>query len=165
MFFPPPQPPPSPSGHDTLTQIMLTIFRVNATLLEHGNRMVTPLGLTSARWQVMGALALSGQPLTCPQISAFIGISRQGAQKQLHLAHQDGLVFTLPNPEHERSPFYQLTEHGRSGYDKAMRLQDMWSHALSQSLPATELETTLQTLQTLEHRLKVTPLPTAARTT
>lgn len=146
--------------HDDLTQIMLAIFRVNATLLEYGNRMVAPLGLTSARWQIMGALALSDQPLTCPQIADFMGVSRQGAQKQLHLAHQDGLVFTLPNPGHERSPFYRLTEHGQTLYDRAMQLQDRWSRALSQSLPASELKTTLRLLHALESHLHTTSLPT-----
>lgn len=157
-------PPSSLPLADDLTKIMLTIFRVNASLLDYGNHMVAPLGLTSARWQIMGAIALSGQPLTCPQIADFMGVSRQGAQKQLHLALQDGLVFTLPNPGHERSPFYRLTEHGQTLYDRAMRLQDRWSRALSETLSETELSTTLHLLQTLHHRLHTTPLPTPEST-
>ena len=33
-----------------LTEIMLTVFRVNGRLLEKGDQLVEPLNLTSARW-------------------------------------------------------------------------------------------------------------------
>ena len=52
-----------------LTNIMLAIFRVNGRLLEKGDQMVEPLNLTSARWQVLGAVALAGKPLSAPQIA------------------------------------------------------------------------------------------------
>ena len=44
---------------DALTQLILEVFRVNGGLLSAGDRLVADLGLTSARWQVLGAVALS----------------------------------------------------------------------------------------------------------
>jgi hypothetical protein len=37
---------------DTLTEIILTVLRLNVSLIVHGDSLVRPLGLSSARWQV-----------------------------------------------------------------------------------------------------------------
>ena len=50
----------SPEG-DALTEMILTMFRVNNLTLTWGDRLVGPLGLTSARWQILGAIALADQ--------------------------------------------------------------------------------------------------------
>ena len=78
------------AGASAVTQLTLTVFRLNGLLLHWGDRLVEPLGLTSARWQILGAIALSGEPLTAPKIGEAMGVTRQGAQKQLNmLAEQD----------------------------------------------------------------------------
>jgi hypothetical protein len=41
------------------TELVLEIFRLNGVLLTQGDRLVDDIGLTSARWQVRGAAALS----------------------------------------------------------------------------------------------------------
>ena len=40
-----------------VTQLILDVFRLNGRLLIAGDRLVGELGLTSARWQVLGAIA------------------------------------------------------------------------------------------------------------
>ena len=40
----------TPSG-ETLTDLILDLFRLNSLLLTAGDRLVARLGLTSARWQ------------------------------------------------------------------------------------------------------------------
>ena len=77
-----------------ITQLTLTVFRLNGMLLHWGDQVVEPLGLTSARWQMLGALALASTPLTAPQVGEAMGVTRQGAQKQLNL-----LRFRLPTDE------------------------------------------------------------------
>lgn len=144
---------------DVLTDIMLTIFRVNARLLEKGDELVAPLLLTSARWQVLGAIAIAGQPLTAPQVAAAMGVTRQGAQKQLNRAQEAQLIETYPNPRHERSPLYGLTDTGRRVYDAAMTLQATWAKALVHGAAMTDLKTTLEQLNSLEARLEATALP------
>jgi len=145
--------------HDVLTKIMLTVFRVNARLLEKGDQLVAPLGLTSARWQVIGAIALAGQALTCPQIAVAMGVTRQGTQKQLNLAQQDRLIVAHANPRHERSPLYELTDEGRRLYDAAMVSQVVWAKALAKGVTPEVLETTLEVLNELDIRLQSTALP------
>ena len=48
----------SPGG-EALTDLVLAVFRLNGRLLTAGDRLVSDLGLTSARWQVLGAIALA----------------------------------------------------------------------------------------------------------
>ena len=49
---------PTSSG-DALTDLILTMFRVNNLTLTWGDRLVAPFGLTSARWQVLGAIVFA----------------------------------------------------------------------------------------------------------
>src|SRR5215470_4298457 len=49
---------------DAATAVVLEIFRVNGLVLADGNRLAVAEGLTAARWQVLGAVALAGRPLT-----------------------------------------------------------------------------------------------------
>jgi DNA-binding MarR family transcriptional regulator len=109
-----------------LTQATLAIFRANGQLIEWGDRFVAPLGLTSARWQMLGAIGLSDRPLSAPQLGVAMGVTRQGAQKQLNLLLSGGLVKQIPNPHHQRSPHYQLTETGRQLFG---RIDSMWIQA------------------------------------
>jgi DNA-binding MarR family transcriptional regulator len=99
-----------------LTEIVLLVFRVNGQLLAAGDRLVDGLGLTSARWQMLGAVALSDAPRTAPQLAARMGMTRQAAQKQLDLLLDHGLVAAEGNPGHARSPLYVLTKKGTSVY-------------------------------------------------
>ena len=150
----------SHSGATVLTDIMVLVFRINARLLEKGDQLVAPLNLTSARWQVLGAIAIAGEPLTAPNIATAMGITRQGVQKQLNLLLNEGLVQALSNQQHERSPLYALTPEGQCAYDKAIELQMKWAKALAQQLEPAQLHATIELLKRLEASLPSTPLPT-----
>jgi DNA-binding MarR family transcriptional regulator len=144
---------------DILTDIMLAVFRVNGRLLEKGDQMVAPLNLTSARWQVLGAVSLSGKPLSAPQVADAMGITRQGAQKQLNKLEEEGFLEQRPNPRHERSPHYVLTKPGSKTIAATMSLQKTWSNGLSVDISLQDLKNTLQTLNTVYERLD-SPVPT-----
>ncbi len=138
---------------ELLTQVILAIFSVNGRLLEAGDVLVNPLRLTSARWQVMGAVALAGTPLTAPQIAAAMGISRQGVQKQLNSLLAEGLLEQRRNQNHGRSPLHALSEKGKQVYEGADSLQAEWANNLSKGLSADDLRLTLRILGTINRRL------------
>jgi DNA-binding MarR family transcriptional regulator len=117
-----------------LTEIVLLVFRVNGRLLSAGDRLVGDLGLTSARWQMLGAVALSDSPRTAPQLAARMGMTRQAAQKQLDLLMEDGLV----------APQSTL---------RLERVQTAWANRMAGSLAIRDLETTEQLLDNLSNRL------------
>ena len=141
-----------------LTEIMLTVFRVNGRLLEKGDQLVEPLNLTSARWQVLGPVALAGKPLSAPQIADAMGITRQGAQKQLNKLEEEGFLEQRQNPRHERSPLYALTELGNRTITQTMTLQKIWANGLVVGFPLQDLKKTLQTLNFIYERLD-SPVP------
>lgn len=145
---------PPTSKTRTLTDIMLAIFRLNRRLLESGDTLVKPLGINSARWQVLGAVALAGKPLSAPQIADAMGITRQGAQKQLNKMVTEGFFTPHPNPRHERSPTYALTERGESAFAAAMALETVWAAGLAEAMADDDLSRALNVLTRLQERLE-----------
>ena len=144
---------------DAVTAIIISVFRLNARLLERGDRLVKPLNLTSARWQVLGAIALAEEPQTAPQIAAAMGGTRQGVQKQLNLAVAEGLIELHPNPRHQRSPLHALSVAGQVAFDDAMALQRVWAKSLGQGLPLSELQSAKHVLAALERHLSSVNTP------
>ncbi len=135
-------PMPSLPIEDTFTTAVLAVFRANGTMMEWGDAFSAPLGLTSARWQMLGALALSGEPQSSPRVADFMGMTRQGAQKQLNLLLTDGLVERLVNPANARSPLYRLSRRGQARYREADTQWKKQVGALSRHFDAKELART-----------------------
>lgn len=132
-----------------LTELILTVFRLNGALVDWGDDFSAPQGLTSARWQMLGALALAGQPLTAPQVAASMGVTRQGAQKQLNVLEQGGLVESRANPQHKRSVLFALTPQGQRSY---AAIDKGWSeHAarMAAAFSSADMETTSKVLSEL----------------
>lgn len=142
---------------DLLTDVILRVFRTNGRLLTHGDALVGPLGLTSARWQVLGAVALAKMPLTAPQIGAAMGVTRQGAQKQINLLVAEGLLESRVNPANRRSPLYVLTRRGQSLYAQVDPAQARWANRLAEGISAQDLAITKQVLERLLARLEEPP--------
>lgn len=138
---------------EILTRVILSIFRANGRLLEAGDELVRPLQLTSAKWQVIGAIALAGTALTAPQIGAAMGITRQGVQKQLNVLLAKGLVEQRRNPNHTRSPLYCLTGIGRRAYAAADSLQVKWAERLAEGISLDDLRLTLRILEDMNKGL------------
>lgn len=145
--------PPTP-GAAIVTQLTLTLFRLNGVLLHYGDQLVAPLGLTSARWQMLGAIALAGTPLTAPQLGASMGVTRQGAQKQLNQLLELGLVEVHPNPAHRRSPLYAPTTQGLTLYRKADALWATQADKLAALLPHDEASAAIKTLESMVQELQ-----------
>ncbi|ETS29734.1 hypothetical protein BB987_02310 [Photorhabdus temperata] len=144
---------------EVFNEITLAVFRLNARLLSKGDKLVAPLGITSAIRQVLSAIALAPHPLSAPQIATAISITRQGAQKQLNLGLEAGMVKTIINPRHERSPLYQLTGLGLRTFDTATSLETEWMESLVKDVELNELKMTLDTLLSLEARLENPSMP------
>lgn len=120
------------SKADRLTDLVLAVFRLNGALSDWGDEFASSEGLSTARWQMLGAVALAGRPLAAPQVAARMGMTRQGAQRQLHLLVEAGLMEARSNPMHKRSPLYDLTPHGRDVFASIdARWKEHVSHASS----------------------------------
>jgi DNA-binding MarR family transcriptional regulator len=139
---------------ESATQVILSIFRTNGLLLAAGDLLTADQGLTSARWQVLGAIALAGQPLTVPQIARRMGLTRQSVHATIRRLVNDGLVELRPNSDHRRSQLVNLTQRGLTGYSAADRRQARWVNRLAEGIGRSDLETTVRVLDELVRRLE-----------
>jgi DNA-binding MarR family transcriptional regulator len=148
----------TPAG-EAATEVILSIFRANGLLLASGDVLSASEGLTSARWQVMGAIALAERPLTVPQIARRMGITRQSVHATIKRLVADGLVELTPNADHRRSQLARLTELGKRRYEGLDRRQAEWVNRLADGLGRTELETTARVLAELSEKLEAEAEP------
>ena len=133
--------------------LVLSVFRLNGLLVAEGDAMTEDLGLTSARWKVIGVVALSTAGLTVPGIARVLGQSRQAVQRITDVMAQDGLITYEPNPKHKRSVLVLLTDEGKSAYHALREVQDPWAIRNTEDIPIEELETSLRLVRRLIQRL------------
>lgn len=143
----------TPAG-DALTNLMLDLFRLNSLVLTAGDRLVAPLSLTSARWQILGAIVGAERTQPVAWIARDLGANRQNVQRIVNDLHKDGLVVFEPNPHHRRAQLVVLTDKGRQAFDAAMELQTPWVNRLSEGLTAKELETVHRAITSLRKKLE-----------
>jgi len=117
---------------------VLEVFRLSGSLLRHGTALTAPRGQTQARWQVLGAATEDRR--TVPQIARRMGLARQSVQRLADLLAEEGLVRYLPNPDHARSPYVDLTDAGRRVERELKRAADMWAREVARALKASELQ-------------------------
>jgi len=135
------------------TSLFLETIRLNGRLLASGDRLVAGLGLTSARWQVLGAVVMAERPLPVPHIARQMGLSRQNVQRIVNDLDDAGYVTFAPNPHHKRAKLVVLTDRGRETYDAAHRVQVPWANALGAATTPEDLQTALRVLQSLRAAL------------
>ena len=145
-------------GGSLLTRLVHESFHLHGALLSAGDRLTKDIGLTSARWQVLGALALAVRPEPVAYIARNMGRARQSVQRVADELEQEGFLRFEPNPHHRRAPVLTLTEKGRRAFEVAMKRQVPWVNALAKGISAEHLKTALKVLQTLRQRLESTEL-------
>jgi DNA-binding MarR family transcriptional regulator len=143
----------TPAG-EALTELFLAVFRLNGRLLAGGDRLVADLGLTSARWQVLGAVALAGTSLPVAHVARNMGLTRQAVQRLVNELAADGLVAFAPNPHHRRARLVRLTATGEDAYRAATDLQAPWVNRLAAGLDVWEIEAARRVAQALIRRLE-----------
>jgi DNA-binding MarR family transcriptional regulator len=141
------------SARDAITDLILETFRLNGRLVATGDALVADLGLTSARWQVLGAIALSPAPLPVAHIARNMGLTRQAVQRLANEMARDGLVRFAANPHHQRAKLVLLTALGRTAFDAAMARQGPWAERLAASVGAAHLAAAAATLRLLRRHL------------
>jgi Transcriptional regulators len=141
-------------GDLPVTDLILELFRLNGRLLAEGDALVAPLGLTSARWQVLGAVALSPVPLPVAHIARNMGLTRQAVQRLANEMTAAGLLRFAPNPHHQRAKLVVLTERGQAAYDTVMARYRPWAARLSEGLADSRLSMATEILRELRRRLE-----------
>jgi|SRR5262245_58300812 len=143
----------TPAG-TALTDLILDLFRLNTRILAAGDRLVAGLGLTSARWQILGAIAEADRPQPVAWLARDLGANRQNVQRIVNDLRNEALVAFEANPHHRRAQLVILTDKGRKAFDAAMDLQAPWVNSLSDGLPVRDIETVHRVITTLRRKLE-----------
>ncbi len=136
-----------------LTDLVLDLFKLSSSMLASGDRLVADLGLTSARWQVMGSIAAVDRPQPVSWLARDMGANRQNVQRIVNDLEKEGLVAFEPNPHHRRAPLVVLTAKGQRAFEAAMRLQVPWINRISEGLQVKDIKTTHKVIQAVRKRL------------
>lgn len=134
------------------TELVLELFHVNGLLLEAGDELTRPVGLSSARWQVLGALEHGPSPVA--NVARVMGLSRQAVQQTADALVRDGFTEYLTNPHHHRAKLVSLTPKGRDALAFTAERQAIWANALSEGHTAERLQDALTLLQQLGQSLE-----------
>lgn len=135
--------------HEVTTELVLEIFRLNGEVIAMGDALVEDLGLSSARWQVIGAIALAAKPLPIAQIARNMGLTRQAVQRVANELEEEGFLRFAPNPHHQRAKLALLTRKGESTYVAASARWKPAASALSRGIDAKSLTEALLVLRRL----------------
>lgn len=144
---------------EALTELILTMFRTNNLTLTWGDRLVSPLGLTSARWQILGAIVQGGRPQPVAWLARDLGANRQNVQRIINDLKSDGLVSLEPNPHHKRAQLVVLTPKGQHAYDAAIKLYNPLVAELADGLSTNDIAAAQRVLATLRARLETASNP------
>lgn len=142
------------SRAELLTDVILAMFRANNATLAWGDRIVAPLGLTSARWQILGAIVQADRAQPVAWLARDLGANRQNVQRIVNDLEKDGLVSFEPNPHHKRAQLVVLTPKGQETYDAAIGLYGPRVEAMALDLTVEDLDAAHRVLTALRTELE-----------
>jgi DNA-binding MarR family transcriptional regulator len=144
----------TPQG-DALTNLIIEVFRTNGQLLEAGDLLTQPVGLTSARWLVLGIVEHG--PVTVAHVARTMGLARQSVQQTADGLEQEGFIIYIENPHHRRSKLMQLTPKGRTALDYVDAQRAAWADATAADLSVEGLRAAEEMLRQIRERLEQSP--------
>jgi DNA-binding MarR family transcriptional regulator len=149
---------------ELFTEIVLEVFRLNRLLLDAGDELTAPVGLTSARWQVLGIV--EHRPAPVAQIARAMGLTRQSVQETANGLEADGFIEFAPNPRHRRAKLLIMTPKAEAAMKLVGRSHAAWANELADGHQAAALEAVTGVLAeiraTLEESVASPPVQKAA---
>ena len=149
----------NPAGADfgAFAGALLAVLRAHQAVVADGDRLAAAWRLNNAKWKTLGAIALAASAPTAPQIGRSMGLSRQGAQKQLDSLMQAGLVSRVANDSDARAPLYRLTRKGETVYGQILAAWRTRSAQLSESIDEAALLAAAKTLHEIADAIGAKP--------
>lgn len=136
---------------DLLTATALTVFRLNGQFLGVSEGLAGPVGLTAARWQVLGAVLAA--PLPVSGIARTMGLARQSVQRVADILVADGLAEYRPNPAHRRAKLVAVTDRGVEAVRRITPAHAAFADRLAAELGVDQLAITVEALSRLSAAL------------
>lgn len=133
--------------------LSIAVFETNGRLVETGNNLVGQIGLSTAWWQVLGALGYAPIPLPVAHIARNMGLTRQAVQRVVDLLAERGLVALEPNPHHQRAKLVVLTDAGRRALSSAEAAVAPLDRAILERIGAERLAVAISVLREMSDML------------
>jgi len=140
---------------DLFTELIVEIFHLNALILGIGDRIAQPVGLTSARWQVLGLVEHG--PIPVAHVARYMGLSRQTVQQTADGLERDGFITYRDNPHHRRAKLMQMTETGAQALEHVRVPQTVWAQQIGGAHKLESLQQALTVLRELRRQLEDDP--------
>ena len=137
---------------NAFTELILEVFRINRLLLEAGDHLTQPVGLTSARWQVLGVVEHG--PIPVAHVGRIMGLTRQSVQQTADGLAKDGLIEYIENPHHRRAKLMVITPKGRKALDYVLPRHADWANQIAGKHALEDLRTAVTVLQQLRESLE-----------
>lgn len=141
----------TPEG-ESITDLILTIFRTNGRIMQAGDVLLSDLNITGARWQVLGAVKQT--PRTVAQIARHYELSRQRVLWHVQALIEEGTVELVRNPDHRRAKLVKLTAQGRHLYDEIERRQHLWSNEIGKGFRLDDIRLATECVRRLGELMK-----------
>ncbi|HZF42269.1 MAG TPA: MarR family transcriptional regulator [Sphingomonadaceae bacterium] len=142
------------TSKQALDELILETFRFHGLLIAAGDALTRDLGLSSARWQVLGAVGKSEVAPSLSAIARTMGLSRQAVRRVVNELEAEGMVETKANPANRRLRLVFLTAAGRSAHDKANAKQVPWAERLAEGIVAESLLTAAKVMRDIRQQLE-----------
>jgi DNA-binding MarR family transcriptional regulator len=142
---------PTAAG-EAFTELVLEVFRLNGLALEAGDRLTEPLGLSSARWQVLGVVDHGPAPVA--NVARLMGLTRQSVQQTADALERDGFIEYLENPHHKRAKLISMTAQGRKALRQVELRHAGWANRLSVGVDLQRLKAAVEGLRQVRERLE-----------
>ena len=134
-------------------QTIFEVLRLHGRLLASGDALMERIGLTSARWQVLGTIAFLGEPQTVANLARLMGLTRQSVQRVANELTQVGLLKFVDNPVHKRAKLMALTPAGHHKTKAAEELRVPWTETLARQCKGADFGATAEALAALRKAL------------
>ena len=142
----------TPDGR-ALVDLTLEIYRLSGALVAEGDRLSAHLGLSGARWKVLGALEMAERPQTVSQIARRMGLTRQSVQRLVHDLCAEGYLELIENPDHRTARLARLTTKGAEAFRMLDEVEAEWANGLADGLDRLALSRAAQVLGELKVRI------------
>ena len=136
------------------TDIVLEVFKLSGLLIAEGDALTRELGLSSARWKVLGALAYADAPMTVPQIAHAMGQTRQSVQRLADAMEKTGILSYRDNPYHKKAKLVALSAKGRQVFELLEQKQIPWANHNAAGIGVKDLQVTLSVLQKIARQFE-----------
>ncbi|MEU5094542.1 helix-turn-helix domain-containing protein [Streptomyces sp. NPDC020996] len=136
---------------ELLSRGALGVFRLNGQFLAVAEELARPAGLTTAWWQVLGAVL--AEPLPVSGIARAMGITRQSVQRVADLLVERGLAEYRPNPAHRRAKLLAPTEAGRAAVGRIGPGHAAFADRLAEAFGQADLADAVRALERLSEVL------------